>query len=261
MTLAPLTRPAHHTPTTPAERGRPATPGPATPGPATPGPAERGPAERGPAERGPAERGPEAWPGAWDDAAAGVDLRRHGWNPLLTSAVPGIATGLRCGDRLRVAVVELPALSVTAVRRTLRRTATWPVEAAADALSELDRWSSRPTLAVADLAPDGGLSLALRDAPPAIVLAPDHAARALGPQQAGAVLRPRDALLLCSASFLESPPEALSRVRDSARVGGAIDDLRRALLETGEAGAAALICREASGDHAINRHPHRVTVP
>jgi hypothetical protein len=142
-----------------------------------------------------------------------------------------------------VAVAELPALSPTAVRRTLRRTATWPVQEAAEALAELDRWSTRPTLALVDLAPDGTLSHALRDAPPAIMLSPDRAARTVVPEDTCAVLRPQDALLICSAGFLENPPEALSRIRDTGRGGTALDDLRRALTQTGQTGATALICR------------------
>jgi hypothetical protein len=191
----------------------------------------------------PSGGGPADRVGDREGVAVEIDLRRQCWLPVLTSAAPGIATGLPCGDRLRVAVVELPALSATAVRRTLRRTATWPLEAAADALADLDRWSSRPTMAVADLAPDGALELALRDAPPAIVLSPDRAARTVGPADTSAVLRPQDALLICSATFLENPPESLSRIRDSGHGGSAVDELRRALAQTGQTGATALVRR------------------
>jgi hypothetical protein len=187
-------------------------------------------------------------PGAAPDLAVEAGPRHVVWQPLLTGVAPGVAAAVHAGDTLRVAVVELPGrahFSPEAVHRTLRRTTTWPVANACAALASLDGDASRPSIAVADVAPDGSVTLAVLDAPPAIVLSPDRAARALAPAGDGEpwTLGPDDALLLCSATFLEDPPSALSRVRGSALEPATLAELHESLAAAGRTGATALVRR------------------
>jgi len=184
--------------------------------------------------------------------AVEIDLRPGAWLPALTGVEPGIAAGVRCDGRLRVAVVEFAGRrsSLTDLaRRTLARTASRPVTEAAAALAALDGASSRPSVAVADLSPDGILRLALRDAPPAILLSPDRPARAVVAHGPGSELslRPEDSLLLCSATFLEDPPSLLRTVRGSSPGQEALDELQRALPLTRHPGATALVRRLRTG--------------
>jgi hypothetical protein len=169
----------------------------------------------------------------------------HVWTAGFTGTAPAHAAGLRIGSVLRVAVLELPARPAVAgddVLDALRRSRARSVAGAAEVLAALAGHGARPSVAVADIAGDGTLRLSLRDAPPAIILSPDRPARTA---TAGGepVLSADDALLLCSASLLESPPAALATLRGATAGPGEVEDLRRMLALIPNAGATALVRR------------------
>ena len=170
------------------------------------------------------------------------------WQPMVSSCAPGFAAAVTMTDRLRLVVLDLAdpdGLEVEEAFDTALHAADL-----AERLVAADLGRARcPSVAIADLFPDGTLDLQVRNAPPALLLRPGAPARLLPAVSQGGrndQMAPGEVLLLCSASFLEDPPTVLGTVRRLPTTAD-LANLRQALSAAPHPGATASVA-STSGD-------------
>jgi hypothetical protein len=200
----------------------------------------------------------------WPGDLVSDQVQWHEWHPVVSSCAPGVAVAVTMADRLRLVVLDLADLDLAErdapddrgaeVLREVSRSTSLSAADIADQLAVDDGGGSRcSSVAIADLFSDGALDLQLRNAPPAVLLAPGTTARILSGNGTGTSsstgetrhrLASGEVLLLCSASFLEDPPPVLGTVRGSPADDVALATLRRALTTALHRGASASVAAD-----------------
>ncbi|MFI7587432.1 hypothetical protein ACIB24_10195 [Spongisporangium articulatum] len=179
---------------------------------------------------------------------------RTAWSAAMASHAPGHAFAVERRDRLRVVLLEWGSTLVpvvgregVAARQRLRERCRYgrPDEIA-DSLAAPATWRRGCSgVTVVDLRADGWLDLASRGGPPPVVVHPDRPAETLCDATSPGVrcrVAPDDVLLLCSAAFLEEPPDVLASLRDHPGADGLLR-LREGLLTAPATGAVAMLAQ------------------
>jgi hypothetical protein len=186
-----------------------------------------------------------------------IRIERHIlWDVQVTERAPAMVRAQRIGDRVRLVVIEGPEQVWTSgfveeLRRSFERT---PDETADALLRRSDPQMSCSSLTILDADCDGRVRIAVRQAPPAILVPADGSDTVVldgSASPAGTQAAPGDLLILCSAGLLEEPPEVLGRVR-TGKGRPTVQHLRRELAQATTAGAGVTLLAHpfrAAGSH------------